>query len=86
MNIKELRICLTDDISNPLALGENKIVQDIFPIAKEIVKQGGSIILEQCYENAPSEILARYSTEQEVDNWKNNLNNIQVVLKRNQIE
>jgi hypothetical protein len=85
MHITELRICFTD-ISDALALGENSIVENIFKTAKEIIKQGGSIIIEQRYENAQSDILAKYSTEIEVDNWKNKLNDIQVRLKRQKID
>ncbi|GEM_PF-3040161 len=85
MHITELRICF-EEISDALALGENSIVENIFKTAKEIVKQGGSIIIEQRYENAQSDILAKYSTEIEVDNWKNKLNDIQVLLKRHKID
>lgn len=85
MHITELRICFKD-ISDALALGENSIVENIFRTAKEIVKQGGSIIIEQRYENDHSDILAKYSTENEVENWKGKLNDIQVILKRHKIE
>lgn len=85
MHITELRICFKD-ISDALALGENSIVSNIFKTAKEIVKQGGSIIIEQRYKNAQSNILAKYSTEYEVENWKNKLNDIQDILKRHKIQ
>lgn len=85
MHITELRICFKD-IRDALALGENSIVSNIFKTTKEIVKQGGSIIIEQRYENAQSNILAKYSTEYEVENWKNKLNDIQDILKRHKIE
>lgn len=80
----DIKICLTD-ITDALALDENEIVVSIFSYARKIVKQGGSIVIEQTYGNAQPNVLAKYSTEQEIENWKNKLNEIQIILHRDVI-
>ena len=72
MMISELRISVTH-IDDAKALGDNEFLNNIFSLAKEIVQKGGSIVIEQCFENAPSIILAKYSKIQEVEEWKKHL-------------
>lgn len=85
MKIVDLRISITD-ISDALSLSQNDIVAEIFRQAKAIVRQGGTITIEQRYQNAPPDIIAVYKTQQEVEDWKSKLNDVQSILKRDEIK
>jgi len=84
--MKELRISITDDIYHDLEMGRNDDVAALFKCAIDVVLQGGKVIIEQRCSNAPSKIVAEYSTEQEVIDWKNRLNDMQSKLKREPID
>lgn len=84
MKIIDLRISVTD-ISDALALGQNAIVTEIFHQAKAIVKQGGTVTIEQRFQDAPPDTIAVYSSEQDIDDWKSNLNKVQNRVRRDEI-
>jgi len=85
MKINNLTINITD-ISDALALGNSSIVEEILAIGESIIKQGGTIIIQRQYQNATPELLAHFSTVEEVKDWKKQLNNSQLTLNKPPIE
>ena len=85
MKIDNLTINVTD-ISDALTLGNNSIVAEIFGIAEGIVKQGGKIILQRKYENTSPDLIAEFTTLEEVNNWKEKINEAQTALRRPEID
>ena len=85
MKIVELKICITD-ITDYLTLGENSIVRSIIAQSRDIVKAGGIVTIERRYENAMPTHIVSYKSEQEVDQWKEKLNDVQVILGREKID
>jgi hypothetical protein len=85
MRVANLIISITDFQDN-LALARNEIVSAIFSLAEEVVENGGKIIIQQEYENAPPDLVRAFSTIEEVRNWKQQLTEVQTILKRGQID
>lgn len=70
------------DIQDALALENNAIVENIFSIAQDIIRQGGKLTIQIEYTNAPPEIVAVYTNIADVSNWKNDLIKAQDKLDR----
>lgn len=74
------------EVSDALVLQQNPLISAIFTHALELIENGGRIILQREYENAPSDILYVFRTSEEIMQWKNRLNDAQTILKRMPIE
>ncbi|WP_421226515.1 hypothetical protein [Aeromonas jandaei] len=81
MKVVELKICITD-ISDALTLGQNTIVSSIIDHAKDLVANGGVVTIERRYENADPVHLISYNTVQQIEAWKDRLNEVQETLGR----
>jgi hypothetical protein len=84
LKIVELKICITD-IGDALTLGKNSIVSSIIDQAKDLVRDGGMVTIERRYESAPPDHLVSYKTVQEIEAWKDKLNELQDVLGRTKV-
>ena len=85
MKVAELKICITD-VCDALTLGQNPIVSSIISCAKVLVANGGIVTIERRYENANDEPLVSYKTVEEIDDWKDKLNEVQEILGRSKVE
>jgi len=79
LKIVELKICITD-ISDSLTLDQNALVSSIITQARDLVAAGGVVTIERRYDNASSDHLVSYSTVEDIDAWKNKLNEVQKTL------
>ncbi len=75
----ELKICITD-ISDALSLGQNTIVDSIMNEARDLVSNGGKVTIEHRYENANPDHLITYCSVDEIESWKERLNEVQQIL------
>ncbi len=85
MKVVELKICITD-IGDALTLGQNTIVSSIIDHAKDLVANGGIVTIERRYENANPDHLVSYNTVQEIEEWKDKLNEVQEILGRAKVD
>lgn len=61
------------DIEDALSMEKWDSVSTYVNSAREIVKQGGKVIFQQEYENAPPDILRIISSLQDIENWEKNV-------------
>jgi hypothetical protein len=81
-----LIISMTDisdaiNINDELSTVQNDFLPAMCQHAKEIVKRGGIITIEQKYTNAKKDIL-KFSTEQEVEEWCSKLYKAKNILEK----
>ena len=50
--------------------------------AKDVVRQGGKVIFQQEYENAPPDILKVISTMEDIRNWEKNVSEVISRIKK----
>lgn len=74
------------DIKDPLTMGQTSIVSEVFRIASDVLNNGGKVIVQQVYTNAPPDQLCVFEKESDLSSWKERLNEVQIKLGREQIE
>jgi len=73
------------DVNDALTFEQIPIVRAIFSYAEEFINNGGRIIIRKEFISNESLILAEFTTIEEIQNWKNKLNEIQTSLNRENI-
>ncbi len=81
----DITISFDDNINDPLTMGQTRIVGEVFRIASEVLANGGKVIVQRVYTNAPPDLLCEFRTEKELSDWKTCLNEVQIKLGREQI-
>lgn len=81
----DLIIAIDQNINDPLTMGQSSIVSNIFNIASNIIEEGGKIIVQRQYDNANPDKLYTFETTEELADWKKKLNEMQVILNREEI-
>lgn len=69
-------------ISDALALGDTGIVSSIVNACGDAIDQGAVVQLRREFEDLPPQVLAEFKSREELDNWKDKLNEVQKILKR----
>lgn len=70
------------DIEDAITMEEWELVNEHITFAKEVVKEGGYVVFQQEYENAPPDILKILKTEEDIKNWKKNVEDVIHNLKQ----
>ncbi len=65
-----------DIVGDAFKLGNTHIIDDICQLADEVIEQGGKIILQREYTNAPPDILAIFTTVDEIHSWRERMNDV----------
>lgn len=66
--IKEIVISLDEHILDPLTMNQTAIVSGIFRGASDILNNGGKVIVQRKYRNAPPHTIATFSKQEELVN------------------
>jgi len=77
-------IAIHENICDPLTMGQTDIVSGIFRDAANILANGGKVVVQRQYSNAPPDVLCEFTNEEELSAWKDRLNKVQIILKRPQ--
>jgi hypothetical protein len=74
------------DVEDALTLSQSQFLDAVFSHAKEVVGEGGKIILQREYTyinsgpEVKTDLLAVFSTSEEIDNWKSRIESIKKQL------
>ena len=69
------------DFNDAMTMEEWDIVNTHISFAEDVVKQGGKVIFQQEYENAPPDILKVISTIEDIRNWEKNVSEVILRIK-----
>lgn len=81
----DITISVDENINYPLTMGQTHIVSEVFRIAREVLSNGGQVIVQRVYTNAAPDQLCVFKNETELSGWKDRLNDVQIKLGREQI-
>jgi hypothetical protein len=60
----------TDDMQ---FLHRNQVLNDLLRTAREIIQNGGQVIIQSEYDNAPPDIVRVFATLADLDGWENEI-------------
>ena len=69
-------------IFDALELGDTGVVRTILNACGDAIDQGAVVQLRREFEDLPPQVLAEFKSREELDNWKDKLNEVQKILKR----
>lgn len=58
------------DIQDSITLKNLAAVSSYIKLAEDVINQGGKVIFQQEYANAPPDVIKTISSEEEIQNWK----------------
>ena len=70
------------DFEDAITMEKWDFVNTYINSAKDVVKQGGKVIFQQEYENAPPDILKVISTMEDIRNWEKNVSEVISRIKK----
>jgi len=78
-------ISMDENINDPLTMGQTHVVSEVVRLASEVLKNGGKVIVQRVFVNAPPAELCIFEKEVDLNGWKERLNEVQIKLGRDQI-
>ncbi|MFC1751409.1 hypothetical protein ACFL2V_21755 [Pseudomonadota bacterium] len=79
-------ISIDQDIHDPLTMGQTSVVSEIFRIATDIIKCDGKVIVQRQFGNSVPDILCQFDCVDDLEGWRDRLNEVQIKLGRDEIE
>lgn len=76
----ELTISQNEVLADLQAMNNVAVLEDVIQAARSAVAAGGSFVLEETYDNAPSTIFATYDTIEKVEAWVGDINKLRTAL------
>ena len=76
---------MDENIHDPLTMEQTQMVSEIFDHASKILENGGKVIVQRVFTNAPPNQLCVFDKLEDLTGWKERLNDVQVILDRDTI-